>query len=291
MQSSLFTLPIAEQLSPFCSLRQQGELTLLIIEHPEFRAAFSLQGGQLIAWQPLNQPAVIWLSDRTAFTQGKAIRGGVPICWPWFGPAGKPSHGFARTSLWQLDHYEESAQQVNVTMNLRDSAETRAMWPHEFSLTLLAELSAKSCQLSLKVEGDFESTAALHSYFHVGDSEAVKVSGLGNNYIDKVKDNALGSQQGEQTYHGEVDRIFTHPTAESTLQDPQLKRLLNIRHQGHSDVVTWNPGQTLSQSMADMSDEGYKTMVCVETARIGQPLVTTPSSPAELTVTITPLPL
>jgi len=291
MQSILFTLPITEQLSPFCSLRHQGELTLLIIEHPEFRAAFSLQGGQLIAWQPLNQSAVIWLSDRTEFTQGKAIRGGVPICWPWFGPASKPSHGFARISQWQLGQCEESAQQVKVAMTLRDSAETRAVWPHPFNLSLIAELSADSCQLSLKIEGDFESTAALHSYFSVGDSETVSVSGLGDSYIDKVRDNELGSQRGEQTYHGEVDRIFTQPTVESILKDPQLKRAIKIRHQGHTDVVTWNPGEVLSQSMSDMDDEGYRTMVCVETARIGQPFITTRTTPAELTVTITPLPL
>lgn len=290
MQSSLFTLPVVEQLSPFCSLRQQGELTLLIIEHPGFRAAFSLQGGQLIAWQPVNQPAVIWLSDRTEFSQGKAIRGGIPICWPWFGPAGKPSHGFARTSEWQLGDCQESTQQVEVSMQLTHSAQTHALWPHDFDLTLAAVLSRESCQITLRIAGNVESTAALHSYFNVGDSETVRVSGLGDRYIDKVKGNALASQQGEQTYHGEVDRIFTHPTAESILKDPQLKRRIKIQHQGYSDVVTWNPGAALSQSMADMSDEGYKTMVCVETARIGQPFITTDTSPAELTVTITPQP-
>lgn len=290
MQSSLFTLPISKQLSPFCSLRRQGELTLLIIEHTEFRAAFSLQGGQLIAWQPSHQPAVIWLSDQTEFTQGKAIRGGVPICWPWFGPAGKPSHGFARTSQWQLEDCEESAQQVKVSMRLTASPETYKIWPHDFELSLVAILSAESCRITLRITGNIETTAALHSYFHVGDSETVRVSGLGENYIDKVKNNTLASQQGEQTYQGEVDRIFTHPAAESLLKDPQLRRALKIEHKGLSDVVTWNPGATLSHSMADMSDDGYKTMVCVETARISQPFVTTTTTPAELTVTITPLP-
>lgn len=288
MQSSLFELPVVEQLSPFCSLRVQGDLTLLIIEHPEFRAAFSLQGGQLIAWQPLNQPPVIWLSDNTEFTQGKAIRGGVPICWPWFGPVGKPSHGFARISVWELGECHETAQWVKVSMQLTQTADTREIWPHDFTLALEASLSAESCELTLRIEGEIESTAALHSYFQVGDSEAVSVSGLGTTYIDKVKGNVLGSQHREQTYHGEVDRIFTHPAPESILHDSLLKREIRIHHRGNSDVVTWNPGATLSQSMADMSDEGYKTMVCVETARISQPFITSCTSSAELTVKFAP---
>lgn len=289
MSSSLFELPTVETLSSSISLRQQDELKLVVIDHPTFRAAFSLQGCQLIAWQPLEQAPVIWLSDNSAFTQGKAIRGGVPICWPWFGPAGKPSHGFARTAEWSLATYEESAQQVTLSMVLQQSAETLALWPHDFTLTMLATLSADSCELQLKIIGDFSSTAALHSYFHVAQSEKVSVSGLGETFIDKVKDNALCSQSEQQTYHGEVDRIFTDPAVESVIDDPILGRKLLIAHKGNSDVVTWNPGADLSTSMVDMCNDGYKTMVCVETARIHQPFITTKVEPAEISVRITPL--
>ena len=286
MPLSLFDLPIVEQLSPFASFRQQGALTLLVITHPEFSAAFSLQGAQLIAWQPKSQAPVIWLSDKTEFSRGKAIRGGVPVCWPWFGPAGKPSHGFARTSDWSLDNYQEFAEQVEVSLVLRQSPATLALWPHDFSLTLTAVLSAERCDLRLNIAGDFSSTAALHSYFHIADSTAVHVYGLGEPFIDKVAGNAKSSQQGPQKYQGEVDRIFTDPAEESRIEDPLLKRTLILKHYGNSDVVTWNPGASLSESMADMSDDGYKTMVCVETARIHQPFVTTTTTRSDLGVTI-----
>ncbi|WP_241622785.1 D-hexose-6-phosphate mutarotase [Rosenbergiella australiborealis] len=288
MTSGLFTLPVVEQLSSSISLRIHDELRLLVITHPEFQAAFSLQGGQLIAWQPHGKAPIIWLSDKTSFAQGKAIRGGVPICWPWFGPAGKPSHGFARTAEWTLTHTEESAQEVTLSMVLKQSAQTLALWPHDFTLTLTATLSAQACKLTLTILGDVESTAALHSYFHVADSEKIAVSGLGETFIDKVENNRVSTQQGVQTYHNEVDRIFTHPDSASIIDDPLLGRAIHLHHAGNSDVVTWNPGTTLSQSMTDMSDDGYKTMVCVETARIQQPFITTSTSPATLSVTITP---
>lgn len=288
MQTSLFELPVTEQLGSSVSLRQKEELSLIVVHHPLFKAALSLQGAQLLAWQPNNHAPVIWLSEKTEFTLGKAIRGGVPICWPWFGPAGKPAHGFARTAQWQLKHQQENSDGVEIVLNLTQSEQTLRLWPHNFELTLTASLSAEKCHLELQISGNFTSTAALHSYFQVGDIDEVVVKGLGETFIDKVANGLIGHQAEAQRYQQEVDRIFTAPLAVSQIEDRSSLRTINVEHHGNSDVVTWNPWLALSTSMADMADEGYKTMVCVETARINQPIASSSQTPAGLGVTITP---
>ncbi len=288
MQSTFFTLPQVSTLSPSISLRRKDQLYILVIEHAKFRAAIALQGAHLLTWQPHDQPPVIWLSDKTAFTEGKAIRGGVPICWPWFGAAGNPSHGFARSSLWQLDEHHEDDESAKITLSLCQSESTLALWPHPFTLRMSLSFTAEQCHLDLSVLGNFSSTAALHSYFYVQDIEQVMVNGLGSRFIDKVENNQVGEQHGAQLYRQEVDRIFTQPTPQSIIDDQGLGRKIDVDHQGFSDVVTWNPWQELSASMADMADEGYRTMVCVETARIHQPLVTTDQQAEHIAVTIRP---
>lgn len=285
MSQSLFKLPVEEQLTPFISLRQQDQLPLIIITHPTFQAAVALQGAQLISWQPMTEEPVIWLSENTDFYPGKAIRGGVPVCWPWFGTQGKPAHGFARTQTWDLLAHDEDDNKVSLTFELKDNKQTRKLWPHSFSLILKLWITRQQCDLELEAWGDFESTTALHSYFTVSDSRKVRVFGLGDSYIDQVLANQLGHLLGPQTYPDRIDRIFTAPEACSRIEDEQFNRQIEIHHQYHSDVVTWNPGQALSLSMNDMTNEGFQNMVCVETARINQPLISQCNEPARLAVT------
>ncbi|MEI2264281.1 D-hexose-6-phosphate mutarotase [Erwinia sp. CGal63] len=286
MNEKLFSLPVAEQLTPYISLRKMGDLPLLVIAHPRVRAAVTLQGAQLVAWQPSGEKPVIWLSDKTAWSAGKAIRGGVPVCWPWFGPAGEPAHGFARTLPWTLSAHDENEESVMLTLVLESSEQTKKLWPHDFSLFIRFRFSER-CEIELEAHGDFEATAALHSNFEVKDIDGVEVSGLGQPYIDKVRDNAEGlSESGSQRYPDRVDRIYTQPEDCSIISDKTGNRTLEVHHHYHSDVVTWNPGPALSCSMSDMANEGYKSMVCVETAHVTKPMVSAGESPARLAVTI-----
>lgn len=284
MQDKLFSLPVVTQISPYLSQRQVGELPAIIVSHPKVRAALTLQGAHLIAWQPSGEQPVLWLSDKSQFAAGKAIRGGVPICWPWFGPAGEPAHGFARNQPWTLSAHDENEDGVMLTLVLESNAQTLKLWPHEFTLIARFRLG-QHCEIELEAHGDFEATAALHSYFTVSDISGVEVSGLGNSYIDKVNQGEIGSSDGKQRYPGRIDRIFTAAEDCSVINDPAAQRQIEVYHHHHSDVVTWNPGVELSCSMADMPNEGYKTMVCVETARINKPLRSAGEKPARLATT------
>lgn len=284
MQDKLFSLPVVTQITPYLSQRQVGDLPAIVISHPKVRAAITLQGAHLIAWQPSGEKPVIWLSDKTPFSPGKAIRGGVPICWPWFGPAGEPAHGFARNQTWTLSAHDENDEGVILTFVLESNAQTKKLWPHDFTLFARFRLG-QHCEIELEAHGDFEATAALHSYFTVADIAEVEVSGLGKTYIDKVENNVQGTSDGKQRYPGRVDRIFTQAEDCSVIHDKAGQRLIEVYHHHHSDVVTWNPGVELSCSMADMANDGYRTLVCVETARINTPLRSAGEKPARLGTT------
>lgn len=286
MATSFLSLPIKEMLSQSLTLRQKDELDILVIDHPTAKAAVALQGAHLLRWQPHNQKPVIWLSDKTLFTKGAAIRGGIPICWPWFGKVAQPAHGFARNMPWQLTAYHEDDSGVLLTLTLQENDETKKIWPHDF--TLIAKFKiGQDCSLELESHGDYQATSALHTYFEINNINHVKISGLGNHYHDKITDKIVShSDDASLMFSDETDRVYTSPRSQSLIHDPDLQRTLEITHHQHSDVVVWNPFEMTSSLMSDMSLTGYKTMVCVETGRINKPLLVTDKAPVKFGVTI-----
>jgi glucose-6-phosphate 1-epimerase len=284
MINTILTQPVLKQLTPSMAIVQQGELEVIVIKHATCQAAMALQGAHLLFWQPTEQPRpVIWLSEKAQFKTAKAIRGGVPICWPWFNQLGTPSHGFARISLWQLAQYSETEQGVMLTLTLSDTPQTRQLWPHAFDATMTITLG-KQAYLELSMSGDYQATAALHSYFNVSDINQIKVTGLGIDYRDALSVPNPPKQCGELTFDQAVDRLYTNAEAINYIYD--IDRMIKLTHHNGSEVVTWNPWQTAATAMADMDDDGYRTMVCVETARIIQPLIVTPTQSQTLAVTI-----
>lgn len=151
MINKIFALPVIEQLTPVLSRRQLDDLDLIVVDHPQVKASFALQGAHLLSWKPVGEEEVLWLSNNTPFKTGVALRGGVPICWPWFGPAaqqGLPSHGFARNLPWALKAHNEDDNGVMLTFELQSSEATRKYWPHDF--TLLARFKVgKTCEIEL----------------------------------------------------------------------------------------------------------------------------------------------
>ncbi|KAA9001799.1 D-hexose-6-phosphate mutarotase [Affinibrenneria salicis] len=281
MSDTLTSLPVIRQFTPTITLRQAGQLAIVVAQHPLVNAAVALQGAQLLNWQPAGEQPVLWLSAQTHFTPGVAIRGGVPICFPWFGPAGSPSHGFARILPWEFTSHREDRDGIQLTFSLRDNEQTRRLWPHAF--TLIARFClGRTCHIELEAHGDYRMTCALHSYFAIGDIDQVAISGLGENYLDKVNGGRALTQQGDLAFSGRVDRIYTRPQPTSRIHDTRLQRTIEIQHQHHSDVVAWNPGAELARSMDDIADDGYKTFACVETASISNELTATPHDPARL---------
>lgn len=289
MINKIFALPVVDQITTTLSRRMMDELDIIVVDHPQVKASFAYQGAHLLSYKPTGSEEVLWLSGNTPFKNGVALRGGVPICWPWFGPAAKeglPAHGFARNLPWTLKAHNEDDNGVVLTFELQSSEATRQYWPHDFTLYARFKLG-KTCEMELEAHGEFETYSALHTYFNVGDISAVKVSGLGDRFIDKVngaKEDAL--TDGVQTFPDRTDRVYLNPEACSVIHDGALNRTIDVIHHHHVNVVGWNPGPALSASMADMPDDGYKTFVCVESACATQAQKATEEKPSRLAQTI-----
>lgn len=284
MYEGVFDLAVQERLTDSISRRLAGELPVIVVEHPVVSAAVTLQGAHLIAWQPVGEQPVLWLSSAATFKSGTAIRGGVPVCWPWFGPAAQPSHGFARISDFDLIECEEDTEQVRLALTLRADDQTRRLWPHDFELVLRFRLG-RECTVTLEARGEHTTTGALHSYFNVGDIDGVSISGLGTPYRDDVT-GTDGTQDGPLTFPDRIDRVYTNPGPLTRIDDPTLHRTIEIHHHDNSDVVAWNPGPALSRTMPDLTAHGYRHFVCAETARVTEPMTAADGKPATLATTI-----
>ncbi|MFG6430813.1 D-hexose-6-phosphate mutarotase [Roseateles sp. LYH14W] len=244
-------------------------------------ATLSLHGGQVLSWKPAGGAEQLYLSPRSAFTPGKAIRGGVPVCFPQFAEGGPlPRHGFARTLPWELVQQEQGKDDALAVLRLRDSEATRAIWPHAFELELSVRVGGSSLDVELACEnlGDvpLQFTAALHTYLRVGDLDAVSVEGLaGLRYHDSIKQ-AEALQRMDLLLTGEngvldLDRVY-YGVKERPLLVTEGRRQVVVRHQGFEDAVIWNPGPERCAKLADMPPEGWSEMLCVEAACVGRPV-------------------
>lgn len=257
-----------------------GGLPFLVVETDRCVARLTPHGGQLCEWTPSGQArSVLFLSPRAAFASGKAIRGGVPICFPWFGnhasDTSKPAHGFARTRPWDVASVRrDQSDGTVVTLRLVPDDETRALWDAQFAATLTVSLGT-SLAMAFTVEntGDREIAyeVALHSYFAVGDVERIRVHGLEKTrYIDKVdgmKEKVLGADPLVLT--GETDRVFVETAATCTVDDPVLGRRIRVEKTGSLATVVWNPWRVKGEAMADVAGDAWRDFVCVETASCG----------------------
>lgn len=252
------------------------------LHHPLFDAIILKQGAQLIHFQSKGGLPLLWSASLSTFEKGKAFRGGIPLCWPWFGKADNPSHGFARLLEWEMVHYTEGEESIALAFELRDSSMTRSLWPYTFTTRLEMNLG-DDVTLSLHVDAQSESTAALHTYFACQKIEDVKVFGLGSAYNDTLK-NGISCESKSKTLciDQAIDRIYTQPEAKTSFQENN--RTITISHVNHSDVVVWNPSKEGAEKLADMQQNDYKKMLCIETARISKPLST--HDHLEVTITI-----
>ena len=265
----------AASISPSVKQSDFGELPILTVNHKTCTAAISLQGAHLLFWQPSTEASpVIWLSEKTFFKKGTAIRGGVPICWPWFGQLGNPSHGFARIVEWTLDSCQEDANGVDIILSLTNNPQTESYFSKPFKVWLTIHVG-NSCEITLSCQGDFEVTSALHTYFGISDIDNVIVKGLGDTYQDRLSVENKPTINGQLTFNQEVDRIYTH--AENTITIDDTCRTIQLTNINASDVVTWNPWTDKAKAMADFDDQEYKKMVCVESACINQTLKLSPT--------------
>ena len=253
-----------------------GGLAIAEIGNLHASATVFLQGAHLASWTPRRQQPVIWLSPLAQFKPGKPIRGGVPVCWPWFAAhpsdPGFPFHGPARSSRWEV---AETAKldDGSTLLALRLPPSTvglAAVWPHRTPLeirftvgtTLQIELVTRNEGTEPVVVGQ-----ALHTYFRVGDVREIAIHGFdGLPYIDKLDGGQRKQQQGALAVEGEVDRIFLDTGGECQIEDPALGRRIHIAKQGSHSTVVWNPGADKAAAIPDMGAGSHVEMVCVETA-------------------------
>ena len=261
----------------------EGGFPLIEINNEHARATISVYAGQVLSFTPANQTEVMFLSSQAYRQAGKAIKGGAPICWPWFGPdpedKGRPNHGFVRNRLWQMrDVVSTQDGATQVTMGLVDTAEIRKIWDYSFDLAIAITVGkVLTIELITRNTGEqsFAITQALHSYFKVGDIDRVTVLGLADRtYIDKVDEGKQKTQAGEITFSGECDRIYLDVPAELAIEDRELNRKIEITATNSKTAIVWNPGAKISASMADLGDRDYVNFVCVETANAADEVIT-----------------
>jgi len=253
------------------------------IHNDNATAEISLYGGHVLSYKPHGETAdVIFLSNLATCAKGKAIRGGIPICWPWFGAdpdgLGRPNHGFVRNRPWQLIAAEViDCGTTRLTLGLSDTEETRVLWPHSFDLSIVMTIGAAfGVELMTRNTGNttFSLTQALHTYFTVGDIQRVRVRGLeGTYYLDKVDRDTRKLQTGAIAVTGEMDRIYLDVPADLTIDDPALDRLIHITSHGNSTAVVWNPWIEKAAAMSDFGNSEYQTMICVETTNAATDVV------------------
>jgi glucose-6-phosphate 1-epimerase len=206
------------------------------------------------------------------------VRGGVPVCWPWFGARdGLPMHGFARTRLWQVRAAStDVAGQVVLRLGLQDDTDTRALWNHAFDLELVLTIRATlGVSLISRNTGDqsFTLTDALHTYFCVADIAQTAVLGLdGCEYLDKVQNFARAQQSGPVEFSGETDRIYIDTMADCVIEDRVAQRAIRVSKSGSCSTVVWNPWR--DKVFADMAAGEYQQMLCVETCNAGPDQIT-----------------
>jgi len=263
----------------------KGDMPVVEIHNPQASALISLQGAHLLSWVPNNESkSIIWVSQDAHFAPGKSVRGGIPVCWPWFSAHATqpnyPAHGFARTRFWQLvsaTPLETGETQITFMLDTRELGDNiNSMWPQptvlEYRLTIGTSLTL---QLTTTNHSDQAITIgqALHTYFAVDEIAFTKVEGLdGKAYLDKPQGFALKTQTGPITFSEEVDRVYLDTADDVTIHDG--KRIITISKQGSRSTVVWNPWQTVAEKMGDLGKDGYRKMLCVESANAAEDVVT-----------------
>lgn len=253
---------------------------VLELEHSNGNVSISLYGAHVLDYRTAAGEAVLWLSREALFAPGKPIRGGIPICWPWFGPHGddeaKPAHGLARIADWSLEAVSADPESdvAEATLVLRDSDWSRSLWPYRFELVYRVRLLTSALEIQLSTENTgseaLSLTSALHTYFAVASLADTAVTGLnGVSYLDQLDGMTLKEQVGDVKFAAEVDRIYVDAPGETGLSGALCGKPIRVNSRGSRSTVVWNPWIEKSKRMADYGDQEYHEMVCIETANAG----------------------
>ncbi|MBB5340788.1 D-hexose-6-phosphate mutarotase [Tunturiibacter gelidoferens] len=260
----------------------ESDLVRADITTPHATATVYLQGAHLTAWQPAGHQPAIFTSRKTDLAPGKAIRGGVPIAFPWFatrhdGKTG-PSHGFARIQDWTLAFAALAGEDLHLTFTLGANDLSRSLGYDHFHLGYQLTIgSTLTMQLTVANDADtplvFEE--ALHTYYAVADVHEIAIAGLdGVSYLDKVDSFKEKVQHGDITVTGPTDRVYLDTTATCTLSDPVRKRRIAVAKTGSNTTVVWNPWESGAAKLADMDPSEWHEFVAIETVNAATDAIT-----------------
>ena len=272
------------QLPSSISLTNQGQ-PILEVDNASATARISLFGGHVLSFIPKHDGRErLWLSEKAIWDGSKPIRGGTPVCWPWFGTYKEdgarkgdgsdshsypshdyPSHGYVRTRMWSC---LEAIDEDDATLiALTPFSSVGEGFSGQASVSLLirvgSDLTIQLCTKNIGSE-PFTYTNALHTYFNISDINQTELLGLSGDYADKPSNFAIMQTPILYAFSEETDRIHLNPVEKVAIQEPGA--MTEIKSRGHDSIVVWNPWKELSESMADMPDDGYQNMLCVETA-------------------------
>jgi D-hexose-6-phosphate mutarotase len=255
---------------------------------PAGTAVVALQGAQVLGWTPAGHDPAIWLSPVERLGTVKPVRGGTPVCWPWFGAhptdAAKPAHGFVRTRIWAVTGADVTAAGAWVELSCTTTEADAALWPHSGTASLRVRLDDQQLGLRLHTvntgQTPFRLTQALHTYFQISDTGGVTVEGFdGEPYLDTVPGQEGRRQQhGAIMFPGEVDRIYDDHRQVGAIVDAAMRRRMTIAQTGSRSAVVWNPGPAKAARLGDMGpgdkgQGGWRQFVCVETTNAGADVV------------------
>lgn len=263
------------------------ELTCWRVRHGANELLISQQGAQILSYQQDDQPPLIWLSEQAAYKRGQGVRGGVPVCWPWFGslqrnpqavqamhrqPDTAPAHGLVRSLDWQLQGIDQHDDGVQLEFVYNSTSQPLTDWPHAAELRLSIRLDERlHIQLNSRNLGNapLAISQALHSYFAVSDIRNVAVEGLhGCRYIETLEDWQQRQQDGLLTFNGETDRIYLDTPAHLSIHDYAWQRRIQLHSSGSNSAVLWNPWIDKAQRLSQFASDAWQGMLCIEHANV-----------------------
>ena len=254
----------------------RGGLAVVRVTAPSATAEIYLHGAQVTSWRPSGADEILFVSEQSRWEDGKAIRGGIPICFPWFrgkaDNAKAPAHGVVRTKAWELTAIAQLGDAVTVTLATESDEASRRWWPFEFRAEYRVTAGTE-LRLELAVTNTGSTTMrfeeALHTYHRVGDAEKIRVTGLdGTEFLDNMDGNREKMQHGDVAFKAQTDNAYMNTALALEVIDPVLERRIRTEKKNSLTTVVWNPWEAGAKALADLGDDEWRQMACVEASNI-----------------------
>ncbi|MGQ8336030.1 D-hexose-6-phosphate mutarotase [Sunxiuqinia sp. A32] len=254
-------------------IEMEGELPFISISNKYAQADICLYGAHVMSFAPYNGMDLLWMSPGSFLEEGKAIRGGIPVCFPWFGPhksnSEKPQHGFGRLMFWDVaETRSEPNGETYIRMQLESSEQTKNLWPHDFRAEMIFTVGAKLIT-TLKVSNTsteaFVYGCALHTYYSISAIDHIAIEGLqGTTYYNQLNSEHATQEESSLKIQEPLTRHYLNTESPVVISDPAFRRRISVQKAGSKVTTVWNPGKETTKAIQDIPNDGYEAFVCVE---------------------------